>query len=48
MSPLLEMEARKVEEQLELEALLGRATVLERMLKAGNRVCFAALSTELV
>jgi hypothetical protein len=40
MSPLLEEDARRREEQLELSALLGRATVLERMLKAGRRVCF--------
>lgn len=39
MSPLLEEDARRREEELELSALLGRATVLERMLKAGRRVC---------
>jgi len=39
MSPLLEEDARRREGELELAALLGRATVLERMLKAGKRVC---------
>jgi hypothetical protein len=38
MSPLLEEDARRREGELELAALLGRATVLERMLKAGKRV----------
>ena len=38
MSPLLEENARRREEDMELAALLGRATVLERMLKAGKRV----------
>jgi hypothetical protein len=40
MSPLHEEDARRREGELELAALLGRATVLERMLKAGKRVCF--------
>lgn len=43
MSPLLEEDARRREEQLELSALLGRATVLERMLKAGRRVSLLSL-----
>lgn len=39
MSPLLEKDdLRRMEETLELAELLGRATVLERMLKAGQRV----------
>jgi len=44
MSPLLEEAARRREGELELAALLGRATVLERMLKAGKRVCPFLLS----
>jgi hypothetical protein len=38
MSPLLEEDARRREGELELSALLGRATVLGRMLEAGKRV----------
>jgi len=38
MSPLLEEDAKRREAELELSALLGRATVLERMLQAGKRV----------
>lgn len=37
-SPLLQGDFRRREEELELAALLGRATVLERMLTAGKRV----------
>jgi hypothetical protein len=46
MSPLLEEDARRIEEELELSALLGRATVLERMLKAGRRVSRSHSSLE--
>jgi hypothetical protein len=38
MSPLLEEDLRRREKSLELTALMGRATVLERMLRAGQRV----------
>lgn len=38
-NPLIHGDGRRGEEELELEALLGRATVLERMLRAGKRVC---------
>lgn len=45
--PLIPGEDRQGEEELELAALLGRATVLERMLRAGKRVRTQISSTQI-